>query len=433
VRRVLVVPVLIAAFSAPLAALAAAPAGPVVDVVEIAGIIDRPLAKYAVERIDAAERAHDALIVFEIDSLGLLKISDEQILPPLVRKIRDATVPVAVHIGPRGGRAAGGVLFMMAAANVTSIGPSGHIASPHPVDLGRASRWSRDAEFQALQDLARARGRTITTDQFGVIGANAGLRAGYVDLVVPSIAELLTRIDGRSMRTASGTATLEVPRDQTVIRFAQPGPIRRLLHVFANPTLVYIMLIAGAALVVFEMFQPGFGVAGVTGGLLLLAAVYGLTVLPARWFGLTALIGGLILLTVDVALDAIAAPTIAGTVALVAGSLWLYPNTAEPVRLSRWLIGFVVAGALILFVPVMTVVRRARKPIAAEARAQLIGEDGQVRSMLNPEGFVMVDGELWRARSEDGRRMRVGESVTVTRIDGTVLIVRGVPGGNGSG
>ncbi len=43
-------------------------------------------------------------------------------------------------------------------------------------------------------------------------------------------------------------------------------------------------LIAGAALVVFELFQPGFGVAGVTGGLLLLAAAWN-SALRILWRG----------------------------------------------------------------------------------------------------------------------------------------------------
>jgi membrane-bound serine protease (ClpP class) len=205
-----------------------------------------------------------------------------------------------------------------------------------------------------------------------------------------------------------------------------------LIHTFANPTLVYLMLIAGVLLVVFELFQPGFGVAGVTGGLLLLASAYGLTVLPARWYGLLLLCAGLVLLTIDVALDAIALPTILGTAGLIFGSLFLFPNNAEPVRISPWLIGFAVSAALIVFIPVMTVVRRARKPIGVELKTELIGEGGEVRSMLNPEGFVLVDGELWRARSEDGTRMRVGEPVTVSRIDGTVLIVRASATGNAS-
>src|SRR5207249_3788947 len=150
-----------------------------------------------------------------------------------------------------------------------------------------------------------------------------GVRAGYVDLVAPSVADLLRRIDGKSVTTSTGVKTLHLPSAETTIRFSQPGPIRRLLHTFANPTLVYLLLVAGALLIVFELFQPGFGVAGVTGGLLLLAAGYGLTVLPARWYGLLLLCGGLALLTLDVALDAIAAPTIVGTAGLVLGSLFL--------------------------------------------------------------------------------------------------------------
>ena len=54
----------------------------------------------------------------------------------------------------------------------------------------------------------------------------------------------------------------------------------------------------------------------------------------------------------------------------------------------------------------------------------LVGMPGQVRSMLNPEGFVWVADGLWRARSEDGTRMRVGEDVVVTAADGVLLRVR---------
>jgi membrane-bound ClpP family serine protease len=94
------------------------------------------------------------------------------------------------------------------------------------------------------------------------------------------------------------------------------------------------------------------------------------------------------------------------------------------VRLAPWLVGVGAATALIVCVPVMTVVRRARTPETVRATRPLVGLGGEVRSMLNPEGFVMVADQLWRARSETGVRMRVGESVVVSSIDGTVLIVR---------
>jgi membrane-bound serine protease (ClpP class) len=47
-----------------------------------------------------------------------------------------------------------------------------------------------------------------------------------------------------------------------------------------------------------------------------------------------------------------------------------------------------------------------------------------VRTPLDPEGYVLLHGELWRARSEDGL-IAAGEPVEVTGLgDGLVLDVR---------
>jgi membrane-bound ClpP family serine protease len=53
-----------------------------------------------------------------------------------------------------------------------------------------------------------------------------------------------------------------------------------------------------------------------------------------------------------------------------------------------------------------------------------VGQPGRVRSVLNPEGFVWVADELWRARSEEGDRVRVGEDVVVSGVEGSLLRVR---------
>lgn len=398
----------------------------VVDVVEIAGPIDRPIERYAIERIDAAERDGAALVVFQVDSLGGLKAWGDEEVPPLVDAIRDAAVPVAVWIGPRNARAAGLALWIAEAANVAAAGPSARLGPAHPADA-----IPRVGEEATLFSLAHARGRTaVFPIPSTVLGANEALRRGLIDLVVPSVAELLRRVDGRTVVTAAGVVALRLPSDGVDVRFHQPGPIRRMLHAFANPALVYVLLLGAALLVVFELFQPGFGVAGVTGALLGAAAVYGLTVLPARWPGLALLCAGLALLTLDVAVHGLGLPTIAGSAGLVAGSLMLFPGAPEHVTLRAWLIALGSGSALVFFVPVMTFVRRARHPIATDVRRALVGEPGDVRSVLNPEGFVWVGGELWRARSEDGSRMRVGEPVVVSAVEGTLLIVRGP--GNGS-
>ena len=419
-RKLLASIVLLTALAAPAWAQSDVP---FVDVAEVAGVIDRQVEGYMLDRIEGAEEQGARLLVFQLDSLGGVKVSDDGVLPPLVRRIRDATIPIAVFIGPRSARASGLTLFLAQAAHLSAAEAAATLGDVHPIDLGHVDRFPITAEVDALNDLAAARGRLLTFEQDRTYTAREAAEAGLIDLQVVSLADMLSKLDGRTVTTASGPVRLELPQDQVDVRFFQPGLFKRLLHTFSNATLVYIMLMAAAGLLVFELFQPGFGVAGVTAGLLLAASIFGLTVLPARALGLGLLVGGLGLLTVDVARDTIAPPTFAGTAALAAGSWLLFPRGFEPLTIPAWVVVLGVLSAVIMFVPVMTVVRRARKPIATAVKRQLVGEPGQVRSMLNPEGFVEVGDEIWRARTEDGSRMRVGEAVVVTGVVGTVLMV----------
>jgi membrane-bound serine protease (ClpP class) len=47
-----------------------------------------------------------------------------------------------------------------------------------------------------------------------------------------------------------------------------------------------------------------------------------------------------------------------------------------------------------------------------------------VRSVLNPEGHVYLDGALWRARwTGEAKRAKVGTPVRVHGVDGPVVLV----------
>jgi membrane-bound serine protease (ClpP class) len=284
----------------------------------------------------------------------------------------------------------------------------------------------RAEELALARSLANARARPDPTPYFErSLGANASLEAGAVDIVTPVVAELLQRADGRTVTTAAGPVTLRLPEDEAVVRFLKPGPIKGLLHTLATPALVYVMLLGAAMLLAFEMFQPGFGVAGVSGLLLLAGAVWGLTVLPVSIVGLLLFIVGGALLSLDVAVNGLGIPTFAGTALLTLGSLRVFPAPAGALGIRWWLVLIGVVSVLIFFVPVMTFVRRSRlSPTEQREARALIGQPARVRSVLNPEGFVWVADELWRARSEEGDRVRVGEDVVVSGVEGSLLRVR---------
>jgi membrane protein implicated in regulation of membrane protease activity len=62
--------------------------------------------------------------------------------------------------------------------------------------------------------------------------------------------------------------------------------------------------------------------------------------------------------------------------------------------------------------------RRWKPKTGAEA---MIGEEAEVVSACRPLGEVRAQGELWRARCDEGAD--VGETVRIERIEGLTLVV----------
>ncbi len=81
----------------------------------------------------------------------------------------------------------------------------------------------------------------------------------------------------------------------------------------------------------------------------------------------------------------------------------------------------IIAGILIVVTIVAVARSYGRKPSAG--RETLIGRIGTVRTPLQPEGAVHVDGELWQAMTE-GSHIDAGTRVVITSIEGLKLTVR---------
>jgi len=391
-------------------------------------VLDSQLAGHVIDRIHAADREKSELVVLELDTPGALKIDPRT----LVEAITASRVPVAVWIGPRRAKARSAGALLVAAAHISAIGPSATLGPIDPDELSIDPKTARGHEaagaaLSLARSLATQRGRSDPSPFLTrALGANEAKKAGAVDIVTPSVAQILELSDGKTITTAGGPVTLRLKKDEVAIRFFKPGPIRGLLHTFATtPALVYICLLGAAMLVSFELFQPGFGIAGISGAFLFTGAIFGMTVLPLGLWGVVMFSIGIALLTLDVAINELGPATFAGTALLVVGSLRMFPAPGGALGLPGWLVWVSAVAALVYYVPVMTFVRRSRRdPEEQKAARALVGTRGKVRSMLNPEGFVWVADELWRARSEDGSKVRAGEMVVVTGADGILLRVK---------
>ncbi len=86
---------------------------------------------------------------------------------------------------------------------------------------------------------------------------------------------------------------------------------------------------------------------------------------------------------------------------------------------------FLAAAALVLAAYVAAVSRHKK---ASQEPFCLTGRVGSVERPLEPEGFVLIDGELWRARARSGVGVERGESnVRVVGAEGCLLEVEPVP------
>ncbi len=409
-----------------------------IDVVELTGVIDPPLADYASARLASAETDADA-VVLQLDTPGGLDIPMREI----IQDILDSDVPVIVWIAPRGARAASAGTFITYAAHRAYMASATELGAATPVNLGGGDTLDRKVLNDAvayIRELAVTTGRNADWAEDAVreaasIGATEAVELGVVDGIASSLEELLRAVDGEAITLASGeAATLETWDEASasltaVIRFQQMNPFQRLLHAITDPEVAFFLMLIGFFGIIFEIYNPGIGLAGILGGVALAMAFYALNVLPTNWVGVLLLVLAVVFMIVDLHTAGLGVWTAGGLIAMVAGGLVLFAGAAPALGLSPWAIAGGVVFTLIFFISVMTAALRVRlrRPITGEDG--IIGEIGEAKTDIAPEGTVFTKGALWRARTmETG--IAAGEKVLVKASEGLVLLVEPYHEGN---
>ena len=417
---------------APLAALAlwpnAAGAAPTstVEVIKVEGAIDRPLLGYLTERLEMAER-EGATVVLQLDTAGAL---DEDGVA-LAQMVADLRVPVITWVGPAPARASGAGLLLMYASSLAAVAPGSQTGPLDPIDLVHPDDRPAGLD-QTIAGWIQAKDKATDLDwnDRALNGAEARHRQ-IAQVAALSITGLLNRIDGRTVQTTDGPVVLhtrvatteeEAQQQGTVdIRFENLGPVRRVLHGVASPSMIYFLLVLSLAALAFELTQPGFGFAGFAGLGMLGLGLYGLTVVPVSWLGLALLVGGIGLMVLDVRARKLGPLSAIGLAAFAAGSVIAWRGVAPAIGISPWLVGGAVVASVLYYGFGLTVAIQSRDRIV-NAQRGLIGLVGEARGRLAPDGPVYVKGAMWRGRST-GEEIVSGTAVRVRGVDGLVLRV----------
>ena len=185
-----------------------------------------------------------------------------------------------------------------------------------------------------------------------------------------------------------------------------------LAGTLSDPNLAVVLLVLGAIGVFWEMHAPGMIVPGVLGLLLIAGAAYGLYQDSPTWYGLVLLLCAGLLLGIELKYYTHMISGVAGAVLFAFATIVLLQG---PQRVSPAVaIGVSIAlGTIIVFLGSLAM--RTRKAKVLTGLQALIGETGTVRTPLDPEGTVLVNGEYWQARSN--HPIGAGQKVRVEKVD----------------
>ena len=295
-----------------------------------------------------------------------------------------------------------------------------------PARASRCSLDDPDASTRAgvadrLAALAEKRGRNPDGARRlagASIGATDAFKIGATDGVRPTIGELIVRLNGKTVTTAAGEVKLSTAtvvgtgRDRRrqpnqEVRFRRLGLDGQILHRLISPSIAYFLLVAGLALLVFEFYTAGVGLAGLVGALCVVGAFVGFSHLPVHWWAFALLLFATFGFAIDVQVGSVGVWTVIGTVALGVGSLFLYGGSSE-LRPAWWVLLVVFVGMILFMVGGMTAMIRSRFSTPTIGREGMIGEVGTAEVPVDPDGVVLIRGARWRAAHQprDAARRR---------------------------
>src|SRR3546814_1611247 len=113
------------------------------------------------------------------------------------------------------------------------------------------------------------------------VSAEDAVELGLVDTDAPTIGEFVLGLDGvesEVVETEGGSQRQPV----TQVRFGQLPLASELMHTVSSPPVAYLLFVIGLALILFELFTAGVGVAGMVGAGALVLGCYGLAALPTN-------------------------------------------------------------------------------------------------------------------------------------------------------
>ena len=380
-----------------------------------------------IEGLQRAEEATDAAVVLRINTPGgLLEATNE-----IVQAILASPIPVITYVAPSGGHAASAGFIILVSADIAAMAPGTNTGAAQPVlAMGGELKGTMKQKIEndtaaSLRAVTDKRGRNSDLAVEAVLESKSfteedALESNLIEVIATDVDDLLAQLDGRSVVRFDGTEqTLELAGAETY--GYDPNLRQKVLLPLINPSLALLVLVVGLAGVYIEFTNPGLIIPGVLGAIMLIVGLMALSFLPINLAGVALILLAVAFFIIEAMTPVNGILATGGVIAMVLGIVILVDTDVPELQIG-WLpaIAITLPFAAISVFLLQLAIKSFRFKVATGIEA-MVGEFGEARTALDPEGTVFVHGELWNARS--GSAVSPGQKIRVVSVQGMKLEV----------
>lgn len=396
--------------------------------------IDKAITHATSEMIREALSLEPDIIILTLDTTGGELSSTFEI----IKLIENSDTVFVGYVYPKGAKAWSAGTFILLSTHVAAMAPYTVIGSSQPVSISLESYQpineskTINALIAFIEERMRMHNRNISIAR-KFITENLNLNdieaknANVIEISAKDIDELIERLDGIKVKTGKGEITLNTKKAK-LDKF-EPSIKVKFMSIIADPIIASILLMIGIYALIFGLSSPGigseiFGIFMIALGLIGIGFDVNLIALLFIFLG-----AGLILF--EFTTPGFGIMGLTGIVALVIGIILIGPLTSPNWILSREFqenlllsisLPAIIFAIFLLFALFKVAEVKFKKPVIGE----IIGEKADAVEEINDEkeGFVLYNGELWKAKVEKGKRkVEKGEKVKIVRKERALIIV----------
>lgn len=340
------------------------------------------IAEYTENAIAFAKKQAAQLLLIELNTPGGLMDASRD----MVASILGSPIPVVVYVSPKGARAGSAGVFIALSAHIAAMAPTTRIGAAHPVPLfgndieGEMGKKIENDTAAWAKSLAEQNRRNPLFAEKAVresisLTAQEALKNKVIDQIADSTEALLRSLNGKKLYLDGKEIMLRLEHP-TIQDFEMTGE-QKLVDWFSEPNFLYLLMLIGFVLLFIEYQNPGMILPAAL-GLLMLAIVFGIQLLPINWLGGLFILLAVILLVAEIYITSFGILALGGIGLLVLGSYLLFDVPGSSLRIHPVVIWSIAITFGLLIIGFGILILKTQKQTPSSSIDAMVGETVEV-------------------------------------------------------